>query len=129
MRYSIALAAAALAGTLGFAAPAAAQTLSDGDYEQCSVYDRDGKFKGYDSVCLERKRTALARLRDRQARYDPPAPAYSSVYCPYTANLGAGYITTWWSNGRIPPVSTAYDAPVDGRPCVPNPIYIRKGVP
>ncbi len=128
----IALAATTLAlGTIALtasAAPAAAQTLTQGDYEQCSVYDRDGDFAGYDSVCLERKRTALLRLQQRQQRYQP-APGYSSVYCPQWANMGAGYLTTWLNDGSLPPVSTAYDAPINGKPCVPNRVIITRGLP
>lgn len=116
---------AALAATT---APAAAQTLSDGDFEQCAVYDRDGEFAGYDSVCLERKRTALLRLQQRQQRYQP-APAPAGIYCPQWANMGAGYLTTWRSDGSLPPVSTAYDAPVNGNPCVPNAVIITRGLP
>jgi hypothetical protein len=110
--------------------PATAQSLTDGDFEQCSVHDREGKFKGYDSVCLERKRLALARLRERQSRFEPALPVRrSSALCPYNANLGAGFLTTWWQNGQVPPFAVAYDAPVNGRPCIPNQIYIRRGQP
>lgn len=121
--------AVAIAGALTLSAPAAAQSLSDGDYEQCAVYDRDDRFKGYDTVCLERKRTAIARQRDRQRYYNPPARSYRSAYCPYSANLGAGYFSTYWQNGQIPPYATAYDAPINGRPCIPNQIHIRRGYP
>jgi hypothetical protein len=116
------------AASLSLPASASAQSLSSGDYEQCSVYDRNDRFKGYDSVCLERKRTQLSRLRDRQRSYNPPVRA-RSAYCPQTSNLGAGYISTWWSNGRVPPYATAYDRPVNGRPCIPNQIYITPGYP
>ena len=114
--------------SLGIPTDASAQSLSSGDYEQCSVYDRNDRFKGYDSVCLQRKRTQLARLKDRQRRYSPPVRARIAD-CPYTANLGAGYISTLWSNGRVPPYASAYDAPVNGRPCIPNQVYVSPGYP
>lgn len=132
MKHIGTITAFALASAFGVATPAAGQSLSSGDYEQCSVYDRDGDFAGYDSVCLERKRTQLARLRERQSRYSPPAsaapPAYSFGLCPYSANLGGGYLTTYWTNGQIPPFSSAYTAPVNGVPCVPNRVQIMRGV-
>lgn len=128
MRSAWILAAGVCAASLSLPTTASAQTLSSGDYEQCSVYDRNDRFKGYDSVCLQRKRNQLSRLRDRQRSYSPPVQA-SSAYCPQTANLGAGYISTWWSNGRVPPYAAAYDRPVDGRPCIPNQVYISPGYP
>ncbi|UAB78234.1 hypothetical protein INR77_00295 [Erythrobacter sp. SCSIO 43205] len=128
MKFSTALSIAAFAASFALPTPAMAQSLSSGDYEQCSVYDRDGDFSGYDSVCLERKRTQISRLRERQSRYNPPVPT-RSIYCPQIANLGAGYLTTWWSNGGLPPYASAYDAPVNGRPCVPNQVRILRGVP
>ena len=132
MKHVGTITALGLASALGMAAPANAQSLSSGDYEQCSVYDRDGDFAGYDSVCLERKRTQLARLRDRQSRYSPPssvtAQTYSIGLCPYSANLGGGYLTTYWTNGQLPPFSSAYTAPVNGVPCVPNRVQILRGV-
>ncbi len=54
------------------ASPAQAQALSSGDYAQCTVYDRDGRNRGLDSVCLERKRAQIARLQNRQRAYSPP---------------------------------------------------------
>lgn len=121
MKFSFAMLAGALAAAVSLPAPASAQALSNGDYAQCAVRDREGNFKGYDSVCLERKRLALARLRDRQSYYTPVVPAQPAVFlCPYSANLGAGFATTFWGLGQTPPFAMAYDAPVNGRPCIPN---------
>ena len=132
MRLAIAAAAvltAALAATAP-AMPASAQALSSGDYAQCTVYDRDGRNRGLDSVCLERKRAQIARLQNQQSFYTAPAPYnYGSTPCPTWANGGRGFSYTVYSNGAAPPIAAAFDAVRDGRPCMPEPNIRLKGVP
>lgn len=121
----------ASASVLSVPAPAHAQALSSGDYAQCSVYDRDGRNRGLDSVCLERKRAQIARFQNRQNRYNPPAAYYNpgSEPCPLYANGGRGFASTVTSNGSFAGYAAAYDAPSNGRPCMPQLNIRLPGVP
>ncbi len=128
MKHVFACAAAQLVFvSVGGFAPASAQQLSNGDYEMCSVYDQDGDFAGYDSVCLERKRAQLRRYQKNAAS---TYTAYSGAYyCPSWANNGSGYIGTVYSDGRpvsVDPYGT-FDRPVDGVRCLPRPNYYGTG--
>ncbi|WP_417232602.1 hypothetical protein [Brevundimonas sp.] len=112
--------------------PARAQTLGRGDYEICSVDDRNGRFRGYDQVCLEARRAELRHLR-RYARDDrrDPYGDYGPYYCPATANQGRGWsVGGLTSYGPTTPGSgyMTVDWPVNGRPCVPRPVgYLSSG--
>jgi len=101
---------------------AAAQELSSGDYEKCSVYDRDGDFAGYDSACLERTR---AQIRHYQRSAGGSSSSYYSgvYYCPSWANGGRGYGFTQHADGSSPSYFGTYDSTFEGRSCVPNPNY------
>ncbi len=123
------LAAAATAGAmLLVAAPAGAQTLSDGDYAQCEVY-RNGEYRGLSQSCLERKRAQIRRYQREGNRYRDRTPVVSNgVYrCPYWANGGYGYSATWRTGG-VTSYSGTFDSTLNGRPCIPNPVYITRGV-
>ncbi|MEE2691233.1 MAG: hypothetical protein VX640_06820 [Pseudomonadota bacterium] len=110
------LAAGLAAAGLLMGTPAAAQELTRGDYELCSVYDRDDNFAGYDSACLAEQRAAK-RYYDRRA-----GGAYYSdsgiYFCPHWANQGNGY-AVYSTYGYA--YATA-DAPVNGRLCTPRPV-------
>lgn len=130
MRLAIASAAILTAAAAAIAAaPASAQSLSSGDYAQCTVYDREGRNRGLDSVCLERKRTQLARLQNEQSFYNAPVPyVYGSEPCPLWANGGRGFSYTVYTYGT-PPVAAAFDSVQNGRPCMPQINIFLPGMP
>lgn len=108
--------AAATMGLLILAPKAAlAQSLGDGDYEICSIYDRDDEFVGYDNLCLERRKAILRRLRSRNSE----GHRYSAL-CPWHANNGQGYNATFFSDGRNPSLFGTWDSTWNGRRCVPR---------
>ncbi|MEQ8936188.1 MAG: hypothetical protein RIE56_10400, partial [Amphiplicatus sp.] len=116
-RFTLVAAAFGAAATFAME-PAAAQRLSDGDYELCSVYDRDGEFAGYDSACLAEQRAATSYYERRAERLNPD-PAYGPYFCPHWANQGRGYNV--YSTYGTYAYATA-DAPVNGRLCTPRPV-------
>lgn len=124
---AVPLAAAALAFP---SAPAAAQALSSGDFAQCTVYDREGRNRGLDTVCLERKRAQIARFQNQQNRFNGGAAPYAhtSGSCPLWANGGRGFGYTVNSDGSPPPIAAAFDAVMNGRPCMPSPNIMLRGI-
>ncbi|MFC4349246.1 hypothetical protein ACFO5Q_15445 [Kordiimonas lipolytica] len=126
------------AGGAFWAAPASAQYLSDGDYEECSVYDADGDFVGYSNECLERKRAIIRRYQDddighrhrgrssRHADTRPTIPAGQRFTpiptirpCPVWANAGQGYPSTMSTSlyGQYVTYFGTFDSMVNGRRC------------
>jgi hypothetical protein len=133
MRFVFVLPAAALAAGAGLPAapPVSAQALSSGDYAQCSVY-RDGRFQGHDSLCLERKRSQIARMQERRTRQAPAVPvanAWGSSPCPPFANGGRGFSYTVNDDLSFPGYAAAFDDVRNGRPCMPSPNIRLPGVP
>jgi hypothetical protein len=121
--------AAAVAGSPILSSPVQAQALSSGDYAQCSVY-RDGRFQGHDSVCLERKRSQIARMQNQRSYYAPPVTnTWGTSPCPLWANGGRGFGYTVNSDGSFPGYAAAFDSVQNGRACMPSPNIILPGVP
>lgn len=114
---------AAVSSALLAIQPAKAQQLSKGDYEQCTVYDRDGRFVGHDNVCLAAKRALLRRLNSGRPVSDEP------YYCPWAANNGQGFNMTWHSDGRVPTYFGTFDRTTDGIPCIGRPARRIRGYP
>ncbi|SDE07450.1 hypothetical protein [Kordiimonas lacus] len=120
----------AVAGTL-WGMPAGAQSLSSGDYEQCSVYSPDGEYVGLSTECLERNRARIRHYQDigsgnpsysaRPAipagqRFRPIPPIQS---CPLWANAGQGYPSTVSTgpHGQFFTYFGTFDSMVNGRRC------------
>src|SRR5690606_39491923 len=127
--WQIAAAIFAFFSFFAVAAPASAQSLGRGDYERCAVYDRDGDFSGYDSVCLAARRAALRDLNDDPYRYRTPSGtsvADTGIYfCPHWANQGRGWSVggvTDYGSGMYASGFASVDAPVNGRLCTPRPV-------
>lgn len=119
------------------ALPAAAQSLSNGDYAQCSVYDSDGDFEGFSSDCLERKRARIRRYQQvapSQLPALPPGQRFRPIQlpqsCPLWANGGHGYSSTMYTGqyGQFTTHIGTFDNMLNGRPCVAR-SYILPGVP
>lgn len=106
---------------------AGAQSLSDGDYALCAVYDRDDNFEGYDSVCLEERRDALRYYSRKNRRYNSQTYDTGVYYCPSWANGGNGYNATWYNDGGPPSYAGTFDSTSNGRPCIPKPVYYGTG--